>query len=148
MERYSQHAVPAYRFTPVQRLEDSAQELHGLLKQTKKLKVEAEQKIFGSVEHITIGDNSSFTINQNQTLMILQVEHLAEEILQTVKKLKELFPHEHTSFRETEERYRICVVRDALQQCNNNYAAAARAIGMKRTTFKDFVYKTIEGKKK
>ena len=73
-----------YNYTPIANLEKSAVELNGLLKQTKKLKVEAKQQIFGSVENITVGDNSSFTINQNQTLMILQVEALAEEILQTV----------------------------------------------------------------
>ena len=134
MDRFSPQAVPVYRYTPIAKLEESAVELSGLLKQTKKLKVEAKQKIFGSVENITIGDNSSFTINQNQTLLILQVEQLAEEILQTVKQLKKVFPSNIMSLPDAMKSYRTMVITDALATYNDNHAAAARALGMKKTT--------------
>lgn len=123
-----------YNYTPIANLEKSAVELNGLLKQTKKLKVEAKQQIFGSVENITIGDNSSFTINQNQTLMILQVEALAEEILQTVSQLKGLFPNSNQSLPDAWIKYRTAIVDDALSQHNGVRAHAARALGMKKTT--------------
>ena len=123
-----------YNYTPIANLEKSAVELNGLLKQTKKLKVEAKQQIFGSVENITIGDNSSFTINQNQTLMILQVERLAEEILQTVRQLKGVFPNKNIPLPLAMKNYRTLIVADALNQFNGVHAHAAKALGMKNTT--------------
>ena len=44
-----------YNYTPIAKLEDSAIELNGLLKQTKKLKVEAKQQTtddIGAFEYV------------------------------------------------------------------------------------------------
>lgn len=126
----------------MEKVHELLEDLSDAIRETKyeQTGVRAEQKMFGQLENITLGENASVVINQNMVLTV-NVEKRVQAALIATKELMQIFPSNDRSLDEIVLEYKKVVVWDALKNAEWHIDKAAKALGLTHRTVRYFISK-------
>lgn len=97
--------------------------------------IKVDQRMLGSLENISVGDNSSVVINQN---LILSVDDkkILDKSITLLDKLNEFVPSKELPLTKSIQRYKNSMIIMALEETDGNFKKAAALIGLTDRQFR------------
>lgn len=129
-------------YTKVARLNELINRLSDSLTIVKTIRVDADQRMMGSLEVINVGDNSSVTIEQNQTVIMTDSERIIKEMKNIVKELETIIPnHNKMPLSIAVKNYKKAIVIKALEEEGGHQTNTAKRLGTNRTSIRYYLPK-------
>lgn len=100
--------------------------------------VKIDQRMFGQLENLNIGDNSSVVINQSIVLTTEAKEKIIESI-ETLREFRALLPSPDLPLGQALDAYKQMLILDSLEKAEGNQTRAAKLLGANHRTVSYFI---------
>lgn len=102
--------------------------------------VKVDQRMFGQLECLNIGDNSSVVINQS-IVLTTEAKEIIQESLVMLKEFRSLLPGPDVPFKQAIDEYKLMIIINTLDQVDWNQSKAAKSLGTTQKAINYFVRK-------